>query len=231
MHSTIQRLYGVFAGATISIVGSGRTALTFRPEECDVSIGINGAALLGPRFDYFLCMAPEAPERDWFYPDCSDTRIIESRIAPFDHRLYPKSLSESLGRTPFYEPPPDLPEPAGPHHIFVVEAPSEQGVQALLQHRSEALMTLGTVAGQAVQLAFLMGASVIRLHGCSFSEGTTGRLEHYFYPAPQGQTGWITPEQIHFMELYLSLVRHCGTRIVIHGDSALREFDQRVSPL
>lgn len=220
----INQLRGIHAGATISIVGSSPTAKSFCPKECDVSIGVNGAALLGPYFNYFLCMTRDAAEHDWFDRDCSRSRIIGSKIATLDYRLYPATFDATLGQRKLYIEEPDLPEPARPHFIFAARSPTEQGVEALLERRAEALMTHGTTAGQAVQLAFLMGASCIQLYGCSFSADTSGKPGHYFYDAPQQQTGWISTDQIHFMELYLSLVRREGAKVVVHGESALRQF-------
>lgn len=225
----ISELHDRHRGRSVAIVGSSPSATLFTPQICDISIGLNGSALLGYRFDYFMCSDPDSHKRDWFYVDCSVSRVIAASIASMDFFLYPEALSHTLrqrvaaGWSDQYAI--RLPVPRKPHFFYYRRLPTKSGLDNFKAKRTDVLMVRGTVAGEAVQLAYLMGASSITLFGCSFSRESSGTDRHYFYESDQDQIGEIKRFQLESMNLYLSVVRSQGVRVVIVGPTELIEYD------
>lgn len=228
----LERIFDQASDATIAVVGSAPSARFFDPGKCDVSIGVNGAALLGCRFDYFQCSDHEAPQRDWFQVDCARTRIIAAQIASMDSFLYPPEFDDRLpGRLALKRPfqrVMRLPQPRVPHLFYFVSVPNESRLRDLEQRKAKTLLAGATISGQAVQLAYLMGAARIDLYGCSFSQSTSKKPEHYFYQAAPGHIGAVELRQLEAMDRLLSVIRGQGVRIVVHGPTELSEYDEIV---
>ena len=89
-------------------------------------------------------------------------------------------------------------------------------------------MAGATISGQAVQLAYLMGAARVDLYGCSFSQSTSKKPEHYFYQAALDHIGAVEKRQVEAMDRLLSLMRGQGVRIVVYVPTAQSEYDELV---
>jgi hypothetical protein len=228
----LERLVMRHPAATIAVVGSAPTATRFDPALADVAIGVNGAALLGHRFDYYLCADQAAPSRDWFAARCAPCRVIARSIASCDRQLYPDDFGPLIPArvaADFWgQDAIELPEPRPPHCIYTMLPLNESGLERLSRRRAGGLMVEATISGQAVQLAWLMGAARVRLFGCRFSVATSGGPGHYFYPASRDETGLVRERQRVTMDRYLAFLRRRGVFVVIHGDSTLTECDERV---
>ena len=228
----LERLRLRHHGATIAIVGSASTATLYDPSDSDISIGVNGAALLGHRFDYFACADRMAPERDWFAVNCAPCRVIARAIASCDRQLYPDRFDIFLPhREAFAFEDQDkamLPEPVPPHCIYTMLPVNDANFSALAEREASGLMAHATITGQAVQLAWLLGAAHLRLYGCRFSTETSGRPFHYFYRAEPSQTGQISARQRDTMDRYLALLRRLGVRVTSHGETCLTEYDENI---
>ena len=202
----LERIVDQASGATIAVVGSAPSARFFDPGKCDVSIG--------------------------FQVDCARTRIIAAQIASMDSFLYPPEFDDELParlalKRPFQRVM-RLPQPRTPHLFYFVSLPTESCLRDLEQRKAKTLLAGATISGQAVQLAYLMGAARIDLYGCSFSESTSRKPPHYFYRATPGQIGVVEKRQLEAMNRLLSVVRGQSVRIVVHGPTALSEYDALV---
>jgi hypothetical protein len=228
----IRDLSGRHAGATVAVIGSAPSAVLFDPSQCDVSIGVNGAARLGPRFDYYLCADVAAPSRSWFQLDCAHTRVVATTIASMDLFLYPAQDHRDLQRRAVEWTQQDelaLPEPAPPHRVYRMAAPNPERLAGLRKRDTDVLLVYATVAGQAVQLAYLLGADRLRLFGCAFTIETSGTSAHYYYQDATGGTGSIRDSQLRQMDRYLALLREQGVRVVAHGPTRLTELDEHLT--
>ena len=229
----IRQLHNIHHGATVAIVGSGLSAAAFDPAECEVSIAVNGAAMLaerGIRFNYFMCGSQHSPRQAWFPVDCAQRRIICVRFALHDRILYPDQVYPDLARQSFPFDDIDtirLPPPVAPHLTYRY---SRDPAAAFLtgERPFDKLVIGGTIASLAVQTAYLMGAACIQLYGCAFSKQTSQQAGHYFYPTSADQRGSIDDVQIAQMERTLATVRRNGVRIHIVGETALREYDSLI---
>ena len=229
----IQQLYNRHQGRTIAIVASGPTATAFNPHDSDYSIGVNGAALLahrGLRLDYFLCGSQHAPRRPWFTVDCASTRIICVRFALHDRSLYPDALYPGLIRRSYVDDDIDtitLPPPVAPHLTY--RYTREPTATFLTGRRPfDKVVIGGTIAAVAVQIAYLMGATCLKLYGCSFSRQTSHLPQHYFYRTAADHGGGIDDSQLAAMERTLAVVRQHGVEIQVVGATALRQYDRQL---
>ena len=229
----IRQLYDIHRGRTIAVVASGPTATAFDPQDSDYAIGVNGAAMLahrGIRLDYFLCGSQHSPSRPWFTVDCARTRIICVRFALHDHYLYPDALYPALARQSY--PDDDinaiiLPPPAPPHLTY--RYTREPTAAFLTGARPfDTVVIGGTIASVAVQLAYLMGATCVKLYGCSFNTQTSQLPQHYFYQTAAGNGGGIDEYQIAAMNRTLAIVRQHGVEVQVIGETALREYDRQL---
>ena len=207
--------------ASVAIVGSGPQAMMYEGN-CDISIAVNGAALLGHRFNYFMCGDQYSHTRDWFCVNCSEVRIIAALVASMDHQLYPMERFGNLNRVavPAHEQDnvQNLPRPVPPHLIYLYgsffSAPN-------LRKHMDALMYGGTIACCAAQFAYIMGASSISLYGCQFSHDSGS----YFYETDV--IGAVNQSQIKVMDDCLRELRRRNVIIKMFGPTALTEFDEQ----
>ena len=210
----IKALHGVHKGATIAVVGSGPTATEFLKGRADISIGVNGAAKLGKRFDYFMCGDAKSSCFDWFNVECSKIRIIAKLTAALDKILYPLELYPDIKRIAVTTPRQGtvkLPPPAVPHLTFMYKWYKPQR----LTNDMDFLMFGGTISCCAVQLAYLMGAAKVVLYGCGFG----GSRQHYFYRTRR--VGTVSESQRSVMNAVIKDLRERGVRFEIVGDTTL----------
>jgi len=221
---SIGGLRNKYKGAHIAVVGASPTAVLYVPHSTDVSIAVNGAALLSEEFDYFVCSDPDAPARPWFGRKCAKIRVIAMSIATMDRQLYPSEFDGHIDRraVPWgSQHRITAPPPVQPHYVFHCSFPSKGELEAFSGGWSTNLMVRGTVAGQAIQLAFIMGAAEISLFGCSYSRDTSRSENHYSYQCQQHQIGCIQTYHIEAMNTYISIIRQHGVPVNVIGPSAL----------
>jgi hypothetical protein len=210
----IKSLYDVHKGAAIAIVGSGPTAVDFTHNKCDISIGVNGAAKLGEKLDYFMCGDSRSSLFDWFRIDCSKIRVIAKITAAQDRILYPDELFPHIVRAAVSTPKQnsiELPKPVEPHITFMYRWFKPDRLKKDMNY----LMFGGTISCCAVQLAYIMGASKIVLYGCCFN--STGR--HYFYNTRR--PGSISDNQRVVMNTAIGEIKNRGVEFKIVGDTML----------
>lgn len=221
----LARLRDAHKGTTIAIVASGPTAVMF-DGACDVSIAVNGAALLGKRFDYFLCGDKFAPDKDWFYVDCSSVRVIARIVATMDKFLYPDDRYPKLKRMAMPQQQQHhtrrIPPPISPHLTFRYRWFHDGELSREINY----LMFTGTIACCAVQLAYIMGAAHVKLYGCNFYHSPS---IHYFYDAPKAQVGRVRGAQREVMDKVLGEVRKFGVKVSVFGDTKLTQFDEQTN--
>lgn len=219
----LDRLRRRHRGDIISIVASGPSADLFK-KGADVTIGVNGAAFLKRKFDYFLCGDKNAHTKDWFTVECSYVRVIAKLVASMDEILFPPKKFPNLRRmaVPQHEQRKvrHVPEPVPPHLTFKYKWYAE----GRLDEEMGFLMFGGTISCCAVQLSYIMGAREIELYGCDFHHN---RRSHYFYDAGQGQIGRVRPSQRETMDRVLKEVREKGVKVSIFGPTRLTEFDRQ----
>lgn len=210
----IAHLHNKHVGSHVAIIGSSPSALLYSGD-CDVSIGVNGASLLGYQFDYYVVGDPHAPDREWFTAKCARSRIIANIVATLDRQLYPDYLYPNLDRRAIFDNTQshlvaDIPQPVSPHHWFPY-APIEDH---LILRLNPFLMYHGTITCSTLQLAWMMGAREIDLFGCAFS------ADHgYFYQAKL--PGRVGERQVRTMQNCIDVLRSDGVIIRIHGKSVL----------
>jgi len=218
----LDRLRKRHRGDTISIVASGPSANLFKGAA--VTIGVNGAALMGHEFDYFLCGDKNAYIKDWFTVECARVRVIAKLVASMDEVLYPRDKFPGLRRlaVPQHEQYKlgHIPAPISPHLTFLYKWYSEGRLDENMMY----LMFSGTISCCAVQLAYIMGAKEIELYGCNFHHA---RRSHYFYKTDQKQTGRVRPSQRVIMDKLLREVRGMGVKVSIFGPTRLTQFDRQ----
>ena len=210
----IKSLHHAHDGAAISIVGSGPTAIDFNKSKSDISIGVNGAAKLGKKFDYFMCGDAKSSAYDWFSIDCSRVRIIAKLTAAPDKILYPVELFPNIKRMAVItakQSTVSLPPPVKPHLTFMYKWYKPDRLKKDMNY----LMFGGTISCCAVQLAYVMGASKIILYGCGFTN--TGR--HYFYHTQR--PGTISDSQRTVMTAIINEIRKRGVRVEAVGNTTL----------
>ena len=219
----LNRLRKRHLGDTISIVASGPSASLFK-QGAGATIGVNGAAFMDRRFDYFLCGDKNAFAKDWFTKECSYVRVVARLVASMDLILYPEKKYPKLKRmaVPQHEQRKvrHIPNPVSPHLTFLYRWYAE----GRLSEEMNFLMFSGTISCCAVQLAYIMGAKEIELYGCNFHHS---RRSHYFYDAGRGQVGQVRPSQREVMDKVLREVRDRGVRVSIFGPTRLTQFDRQ----
>ncbi len=210
----IKNLWDKHPGARIAVVGSGPSADLY-PGNAQISIGVNGAALLGPRYDYFLAGDHNAPAREWFNINCSNIRVIAELIATTDKQLYPDIAFPDLVRmaVPVHKRRdiPEVPRPVSPHITFKYRSFKD----VLPASRFNFLMYRGTISCCALQLAWMMGAREVDLYGCNF----THKGGSYFYKSEF--KGRVVETQYQVMQAMINQLRDNGLLINIHGSSRL----------
>lgn len=210
----IKSLIDAHKGATVAIVGSGPTAIDFLKSTQDVSIGVNGAAKLGKKFDYFMCGDAKSSTYDWFNINCSKVRVIAKLTASMDKILYPSELFPDIKRVAVKTAKQGdivLPPPIEPHRTFMYKwwKPDR------LKKDANYLMFGGTVSCCAVQLAYIMGATKIVLYGCGFTSTGT----HHFYRT--NKPGSISDSQRVVMNLVIKELNNRGIQFEFVGDTTL----------
>ena len=219
----LDRLRRKCSGDTISIVASGTSAGLFKDGD-NVSIGVNGAALLGCKFDYFLCGDKNSHKKDWFAVECSHVRVVSRQVASMDRILYPDKQFPRLRRITVAQHDQNkvkhIPNPVSPHLTFKYK----WYVGNRLDEKMNFLMFGGTISCCAVQLAYIMGAKAIELYGCNFHHG---RRSHYFYNAERGQIGRVRPSQRETMDKLLKEIMDRGVKVSIFGPSRLTQFNKQ----
>jgi len=84
-----------------------------------------------------------------------------------------------------------------------------------INRQQQRLFRGGTISGIALNLAFVMGASKIRLFGCTFSYADG----HYFYPSTH--VGKVRERQLVVMQQLLKQIRGHDVVIDVCGRSRL----------
>lgn len=218
-------LHNLHTNKSASIVASGPSAKKYNGST-DISIGVNGAAFLGKKFDYFLCGDNNAHKYSWFKEKCSDVRVISRLVASMDYQLYPEDFDIVRRSVPQHKQRlvQDLMCPVYPHIIFNYRwyGLGRLGKKDRLVLPNY-LMFSGTISCCAVQLAYLMGCSEVHLYGCGF---TGRRKKHYFYNNNE-KVGNIVKSQFETMQKCLKEVRSLGMKVYIHGKSKLTEADKK----
>lgn len=215
----IGSLHNIHEGSTISVVASGPSASMYDGRG-DISIGVNGSALLGTVFDYFICGDPRSSDCDWFHINCSRVRVIARAIASVDYQLYPEHIYkfERFAATTCETSEQkrklirQLPEPVYPHKTFRYSWYAEDK----LKLNSMLLLYGGTISCCAMQLAWMMGSRHIVLFGCDF----THESGNYFYPA--NKIGKIWRSQVETMQNAIDALRSKNVTIDIVGKSMLK---------
>ncbi|MCK9558465.1 MAG: hypothetical protein M0R50_10550 [Candidatus Cloacimonetes bacterium] len=210
----IKLLHNIAKGATIAVVGSGPTATDFIHSKNDISIGVNGAAKLGQKFDYFMCGDTRSSCFDWFNIDCSRVRVIAKLTAAPDKILYPIELFPDIKRIAVITAKQNtikLPRPVEPHLTFMYKWYRQERLKEDMNY----LMFGGTISCCAVQLAYVMGASKIVLYGCNFT--SVGR--HYFYQTRK--PGSISDSQRTVMNTVINEIKKRGVKFEIVGSTTL----------
>lgn len=209
----ISELYNRHQGCRVAVVGSGPTAGLFRGD-CDISIAVNGAALLPHRFAYFMCGDPNSHLNDWFKADCADTRVIADLVATQDRQLYPDNMYYGLLRmaVPQHEHSKlgILPPPQSPHLIYTYRAFNGDR----LAKTNTYLMYGGTISCCALQLAWVMGAAIVDIYGCPFTHGSGSYFYHSSY------VGAVSGSQLRVMQEVIDRLRE-SININIIGRSKL----------
>ena len=214
----LKQLHRKFPQSEIAIIGSGPSAKQFSGQG-DVSIAVNGAALLEHQFDFFLYGDRKAPEREWSKVDCAQTRVVAHHVAATDELLYPKGKYPDLERVakPQSVDQIQLPPPVAPHLHFQYEA-FELGK---VSRNNNFLMYGGTISCCAVQLAFMLGAKRVLLFGCEYSHQTASYFRFLQH------TGSISDDQRNVMNLTLAKLRQVGVAVAAFGKTTLEQVDQR----
>jgi len=219
----LDRLRKKHSGDIVSVAASGPSADLFK-KGADITIGVNGAAFLDHKFDYFLCGDKNSYTKDWFTVECSYVRVIARLVASMDIILYPEKKFPNLERlaVPQHEQRKvrHVPEPIPQHLIYSYKWYAE----GRLAEDMDFLMFGGTISCCAVQLAYIMGAKEVELYGCDFHHS---RRSHYFYNAGPGQVGRVRPSQCEVMDKLLKEVRDRGVRVSMFGPSRLTQFDRQ----
>jgi hypothetical protein len=152
------------------------------------------------------------------------------RFALHDRYLYPDALYPALARQSY--PDDDinaiiLPPPAPPHLTY--RYTREPTAAFLTGARPfDTVVIGGTIASVAVQLVYLMGATCVKLYGCSFNTQTSQQPQHYFYQTAAGHGGGIDEYQIAAMNRTLAVVRQYGVEVQVIGETTLREYDRQL---
>lgn len=217
----LKKLIGSAPDSEISIVGSGPSATQFNGQG-DLSIAVNGAALLDRQFDFFLYGDRQAPHRIWSKVDCARTRIVARHVATTDELLYPHDVAayQDLERTtePQSADQPNLPDPISPHIHFEYQEFSANRIA----ETNEFLMYGGTISCCAAQLAMIMGAKKIRLFGCEFSHARGSYFRKFRH------VGQISNRQLETMNEALRVIRSKRIEVVAHGATKLTQVDQKI---
>lgn len=216
----LEQLFQTAPDAEIAIIGSGPSAVRF-DGSADISIAVNGAAMLGATFDFFMYGDRQAPHRSWSTIDCARCRIVAHHVAATDRFLYPDSDFPFLDRSANVQSADQelLPAPVPPHLHFQYRP----FVVGQISRKNEFLMFGGTIACCAVQLAYAMGASRLKLFGCEFSH----RDGDYFKTF--SHVGSVSDRQYQTMEATLKAIRNDRVRVTAYGKSILTEVDHHVA--
>ena len=218
----LKQLFQSAPDSKIAIIGSGPSAVQF-DGNCDISIAVNGAAMLPTKFDYFMYGDRQAPERSWSQPDCASRRVVAHHVAATDRLLYPEVDFPDLERTarPQSANQTLLPPPAHPHLYFQYRPFDVDQIS----RQNNFLMYGGTISCCAVQLAYMMGASRLELFGCEFSH----RDGNYFQKF--SHVGSVSDRQYQAMQSTLKKIRDEGVKVTAYGKSILTEIDERIQPV
>lgn len=227
--TNLGKFRGLHHGQEMAVLGSGPTLNLYEGTPA-LSIAVNGASEIHRPYTYFICGDKHSPERPWFTASekWQATRIVASFVAPFDPILYPdpnlRADLQADGRFVdgcfedySYEPPI---KPIEPQAVFRYDP-------VAIHHRSElpisrdqeTLLYGGSIAGVAVQFAFIMGASKIHLFGCSMDNEAGSNYASFL---TQGNLGRTLPSQIVALRRIITSVGDLGTQIEIHGPSPLK---------
>lgn len=212
-------------GQSIAILGSGPSLEKYQGHS--IAIAVNGAAFSEFPYSYFMCGDLASPDQSWFYQSnkYSAKRLIASFIAPYDETLYPDStirtqLQNQL--SPLFEEAkqkksmmfvyPYTPShiPQSPHSWFCYESDCEINPNLNLDRilRTGRVIAGATIAGVALQTAWLMGASEIWIYGCSMDNESGDNYfgNHHF----SGKTNSIQRENFNTL---IDLIQARGVSI------------------
>ena len=221
----IDLLKGKHSGKSIAVLGSSPTINLYRGEE-DVSIAVNGSVLCDSvrHADYFLCGDRKSHRRRWFEPSfqIARHRVVPTFVAPYDPVVIPDSelrrvLVEALRAAQHHKQFVHQSLHPSPGHTIFQYAPFWR--EHTISPSQTRLCSGATIAGVAIQLAFLMGAREIHLYGCSF--GTPPGQPHYGYDN-KGEAGGIGPHHLPNMNDMISQIISQGTNVYSHGWSSLK---------
>jgi hypothetical protein len=229
----IEELVDLHKGARIAVLGSGPSLRLFTGQQ-PVAIAVNGAAFHRAAYQYFVCGDIQSPLQDWFYAsrDRKEVkRVIASFLTSVDRELYDDearrrvqeavapavfAAAENRSQKPLYDfIPPERPRNGHLWFRYAVDPLPADREAFLASMRDRRLLHGGTIAGVAVQLAYLMGASEVHLWGCSMDNDSGG---NYADPRSNGRT---TDAQRRNLASLLRLLKDLGISIEIHGPSRL----------
>ncbi len=219
---------GVHAGREIAVLGSGPSLELFAGQQ-PIAIAVNGAAMCAVQYQYFVCGDPAAPRRAWFYSSrrYAAARLVASFVAPRDAELfphpatrlwlrlqrYPRSLAarRQASMLPLYDYLPRATPVAGHAWFQYTRRAFPAAPRACFETLDEGRVLHGaSIAGVAVQIAFIFGASAIHLYGCDMDNDAG---DNYFRPGSQGQT---TPLQRRNFTTLTTWIEQAGVAVVRH---------------
>lgn len=231
----MNELRGAHRGTRIAVLGSGPT-LAMYAGQVDLAIAVNGAAHCEAPYQYFTCGDVNSPMQSWFYASRkhSARRIIASFLAPMDTILYPdigareamlsdlasvtSTTAESTSLPP-YEYIPSV-APSDGHRWFQYAFRRNAFAEELVLEgvRTGRLLPGATIAGVALQMAAIMGASEVHLFGCSMDNDCGDNYLH------RGMSSGSTKEtqRVNFAAA-IRAIRTIGVEVEIHGESRLNE--------
>ncbi|MFO0679419.1 MAG: hypothetical protein U0169_23030 [Polyangiaceae bacterium] len=215
---------GIHANATVAILGSGPSLVDYRGSE-SVAIAVNGGAFTDRPYTYFVCGDRNAPGMPWFHESerRGIPRIVSSFVAVRDPVLYPRARTRlalrlelavhSLRPGAYHSFEPST-RPVAPHAWFRYrEAAFPESDDEIFRSVEDGRFLHGaTIAGVALQMAWLFGASRIRLYGVGLDNDTGDRYAH------AGRSrGRSTPLQRTLLSRLASAVERRGVPVEVHG--------------
>lgn len=233
-------------GKSFAVLGSAPSLEQFNRQQ-DVTIGVNGTAILLKKGDYFLSADSRVFSRSWFKAlDPEVTCIIRPMVALQTDRFLDKAQRSDL-LTEYNSLAAKYPEHLVPEYDFPFVTPGVEEVdnwmkqfpainaphQVIRHFTSDVDITKadevyfgdGTSSCFALQTAYLMGAEEIHLYGVEFSNfpKTADPLsgDNYFYKPQKGELGRTLDSQLEIMDEVARQIIEQGVPVYSHGATRL----------